>query len=77
MSTLKIITSALVFCIFGSSILGEKVTTINTNNTIVTDHTNNTFIESGNTVRNISTAINLNTNNFSTITSHNLNASAI
>lgn len=60
MSTLKIITSALVFCMFGLPVFGQEATTINTNNTNVTTTTNNNLNESVNTNTNVNTSTSTN-----------------
>lgn len=69
MSTIKIIISALVFCVLSGPVFGQDATTINTNNTNVTDYTstntNNNFNESVNT--NFNENINTTTSNNTTV----------
>lgn len=70
MSTLKIITSALVFCVFSIPVFGQDATNINTTNTNITDYTSTNI----NTNTNINESVNTNTNvNTSTATNTNLN----
>ncbi len=82
MSTIKIITSALVFCVFSMPVFGQDATNINTTNTNITDYTstntNTNINESVNTNTNVNTSTSTNTNlntNVSTNTNTNLNTS--
>ena len=66
MRTLKIITSALVFCMFSLPVFGQD-TNINTTNTTTTttttNNTNNNVITSDNTNTNLNTSTATNNNN--------------
>lgn len=75
MGTLKIISSALVFCILSTPVFGQDATTINTTNTNVTDYTSTNFNESVNTNTSVNTNVNTNVNtttsNNTTVTTNN------
>lgn len=78
MSTIKIITSALVFCIVSMPVFGQDTSNINTTNTNVTEYNSNNYNENVNTNINTSTStstsVNTNTNNnTSTSTNNNFN----